>query len=144
MSEIHEDFARKLHGFSRFFMRRWRDADRTQGLGPAQFSVLGALVQFQQPLSLKRLAEIERVSAATMSRIVRSLEENGWVRRGEVADRRLSMIAATAAGKRLYASAQKRRLDMIQAFVAGLKPETLEDLSRALDRLLMQIENVTD
>ena len=143
MSEAHEAFALKFYGFSRILMRRWRDADRETGLGPAQFFVLSALSRAQSPLSLGVLAERERVTGATMSRIVASLESAGAVTRTTGADRRVSLIAATPQGIALYEKVQRRRLEMIQAFTNDLKPETLDDLSHALDRLLMRAEGVT-
>lgn len=68
------------------------------GLGPGSVSALATLVTTGQ-LRLGDLAAREGVAPPTMTRIVASLEENGFVTRSpDPSDRRASLVTATAAG----------------------------------------------
>ena len=54
-------------------------------LSRKEFDVLEALIESEESLSQRKLAEITGSSAATVNRTVKSLEERGFVRDGKVA-----------------------------------------------------------
>src|SRR2546423_2545396 len=90
------DAADRLHSAAIHLLRRVREVDASaMGLSPARASALSVLV-FGGPRSLTELAAAERVSAATMSKLVAGLERERLVRRYPAAnDARASPVQTT-------------------------------------------------
>lgn len=64
-------------------------------LTPSQLSAL-ATIERSGPLSLRALAELERVQPPSITRIVGALEGEGWVERvADEGDRRVAVVRAT-------------------------------------------------
>ncbi|WP_121388788.1 MarR family winged helix-turn-helix transcriptional regulator [Actinokineospora cianjurensis] len=93
------------------------------GLGHGSISALSTLVNCGE-LRLGDLAGKEGVAAPTMSRIVASLVESGYVvREPDPADRRAWLVRATESGERI---------------VSGVRSTRVLELGRRLDRLSPQ------
>jgi len=105
--------AERLHSAALRVLRLVRAADRTAGVGPLQLSALSVLV-FAGAIPLKRLAEVEQVSAATMSRVVTTLERKKLVTRvRDEKDRRVWHLAATIKGRKLLLKGRDKRVKML-------------------------------
>ena len=82
---------------------------------------------------MSALARAEQVSRPAITRTVGALEAAGLVRREEVAaDRRQSLVSATAAGKRLLEAGRRARIERLAAVLGDVRPEELAELDRAL------------
>lgn len=124
--------ADRMHSASIHLLRRVRDVDdQGMGLSPARASALSVLV-FGGTRSLTELARAERVTPATMSRLVRALEDDGLVRREQDAsDGRAIRLEATAKGRRILERGRARRLDLLEALLSEASPAEVEALHTA-------------
>jgi DNA-binding MarR family transcriptional regulator len=113
--------------------------DEAMGLSPARASALSVLV-FGGPRSLTALAQAERVTPATMSRLVRALEAEGLVRRErDAADGRAVLLEATATGRRILERGRTSRLDLLEAMLAeatGAEVEAVHTAAEVVERAL--------
>jgi DNA-binding MarR family transcriptional regulator len=114
-----------------------RDDDTT--VGPAASSALSVLV-FGGEHRLGDLARAERVSLATMSRVVDGLERAGFARRRrDPDDRRQVWIAATAAGHHHLERGRARRVGLLTERLRRLTVSEREVVAQAaglLERLV--------
>jgi DNA-binding MarR family transcriptional regulator len=122
--------AERLHSAAIHLLRRLRVTDRASGIGPAQLSALSVLV-FGGPKSLGELADAEQVRPPTMSRIVRSLERAGLVRRQPTGDRRRVRLEATANGTKILQEGRRRRVESLAAALGSLSDRELQQLGKA-------------
>jgi DNA-binding MarR family transcriptional regulator len=122
--------AERLHSAAIHLLRRLRVTDRASGIGPAQLSALSVLV-FGGPKSLGELADAEQVRPPTMSRIVRSLERAGLVRRGPTGDRRRVRLEATANGTKILQEGRRHRVESLAAALGSLSDRELQQLGKA-------------
>ena len=112
--------ADRLHSAAIHLLRRLRREDTATGLAPARLSALSVLV-FGGPMSLTALAAAEQVKAPTMTKVVQALEKEGLVRRGgNPDDRRGTVLAATAKGRRIMEEGRRRRIERLAADLASL------------------------
>ncbi len=89
------------------------------GISPARASALSVLV-FGGARSLRELADAERVTSATMSKLVSAMEEERLVRRyPDVNDARSVRIEATAKGRRILERGRARRLDLLERLLSA-------------------------
>jgi DNA-binding MarR family transcriptional regulator len=113
-------------------LRAARVADAETGLTAERLSLLSVLV-FGGPATMSSLARAEQVSRPAITRTVGALEEAGLVRREEVpADRRQSLVSATAAGRRVLEAGRRARIERLAAVLDDVRPEELGELDRAL------------
>jgi DNA-binding MarR family transcriptional regulator len=102
-------------------------------VGPAASSALSVLV-FGSDQRLGDLARAERVSPATMSRVVDGLERAGFARRRrDTADRRQVWVGATAAGRHHLEQARARRVAMLTQRLRRLTVADRDLLARAAE-----------
>ncbi|HTZ45513.1 MAG TPA: MarR family transcriptional regulator [Jatrophihabitans sp.] len=91
------------------------------------------------PMSAGELAGIERVQPPSMTKILASLEAEGWVRRTpHPDDRRQSIISITGSGQRLIEEERRARDEWLATRLREFSPDELRILSEAvavLDRL---------
>ena len=132
--------ADRIHSAAIHLLRRVREVDaRAMGLSPARASALSVLV-FGGPRSLTELAEAERVTAATMSRLVTALERERLVRRyPDVNDARAIRLEATAKARRILERGQARRLDLLERLLSGATAREIEAVriaAEAVERAL--------
>lgn len=101
----------------------------------SQLSAL-ATVGKSGPLSAGEVAAIERVQPPSMTKILASLEQAGWIERSpHPDDRRQSVIAITAAGRDLLAEETRARDEWLAQRLVDFSAEDLRKLSEAIDVL---------
>ena len=127
MSSAHGTAADRMHSAAIHLLRRVREVDATaMGISAARASALSVLV-FGGARSLSELATEERVTNATMSKLVTAMEAEGLVRRyPDVNDARAIRIEATAKARRILERGRARRRDEV---VRLLEDESQGDLN---------------
>jgi DNA-binding MarR family transcriptional regulator len=105
------------------------------GLSPSQGSAL-AVVHNRGPLTLGALAEHERVSPPTITKVVAFLEAEGLVvRSADPDDGRVTRIRTTEKGDGFVAESRRRTTAWLTTQVAQLPAEAQSRLADALDVL---------
>ena len=113
------DAADEIHSAAIHLLRRVHKVDaEAMGISPARASALSVLV-FGGARSLRELAAAERVTSATMSKLVSAMEDERLVRRyPDVNDARSVRIEATAKGRRILERGRARRLDLLERLLS--------------------------
>jgi DNA-binding MarR family transcriptional regulator len=127
--------ATRLHAAALHLLRRLRTEDVTSGLSGSRLSALSVLV-FGGPRSVGELADVEQVTAPTMSRLASALEEAGLVRReADPGDGRRVLLRATRAGERLLLEGRQRRVEELVEILGSLGDTEWRALGRAAEIL---------
>jgi DNA-binding MarR family transcriptional regulator len=135
--------ADRLHSTAIHLLRKLRRADGATGLSAPRLSALSVIV-FAGPINLKALAAAEQVRAPSMSRLVRTLEADGLVRRRQDAtDGRVVHFEATAKGARILSAGRARRVDVLAQALAMLPPGDRATVRQALDILDATVGGLT-
>jgi DNA-binding MarR family transcriptional regulator len=118
--------ADRIHSAAIHLLRRVREVDAgAMGISPARASALSVLV-FGGPRSLTALAEAERVTPATMSKLVHAMEGEGLIRRErDTDDGRAIALHATPKGRRVLERGRARRLDLLEELLAHASEEEI-------------------
>lgn len=126
--------ADRIHSAAIHLVRRVREVDaKAMGLSPARASALSVLV-FGGARSLTELADAERVTPATMSKLVTGLEGAGLVRRyPDVDDARAIRIESTAKARRILERGRASRLDLLERLLSEATDEEIEAVSVAAE-----------
>ena len=112
-----------------------RRRDAPTGLGPGSVSALATVVR-SGPIRLGDLATREGVAPPTLTRIVANLEECGYVLRSpDPADRRASLVTATAAAHDLVAGIGGVRVKTLLTRLAALPDDERDRLLAAVPAL---------
>jgi DNA-binding MarR family transcriptional regulator len=112
-------------------LRQTADSD----LSPTQGSVL-ATVSASGPLTLGELAELERVSSPTITKVIGLLHEKGLVDRlTDPDDRRFVRVSLTAAGETLLERTRARKTAWLARQLQDLSPAERDQLVAATDVL---------
>jgi DNA-binding MarR family transcriptional regulator len=132
--------ADRIHSAAIHLLRRVREVDaQAMGLSPARASALSVLV-FGGARSLTELAEADRVTTATMSKLVSALEREGLVRRyPDVNDARAIRIESTAKGRRILERGRASRLDLLERLLREASDDEVEAVrvaAEAVERAL--------
>jgi|SRR3954452_6090594 DNA-binding MarR family transcriptional regulator len=140
MSSELREAADRIHSSSIHLLRRVREVDNAaMGISAARASALSVLV-FGGARSLKQLAEAERVTPATMSKLVTALEAEGFLRRyPDLSDARSIRIEATAKGRRVLERGRSRRLDLLESLLGestGAEIAAVRKAAEVLERAL--------
>jgi DNA-binding MarR family transcriptional regulator len=99
-----------------------------------QFRVLSHLAE--KPVTLSALAKKRRVSLQSMSELVQTLVERGWVvRTPDPNDRRQQLLHLTDHGRRHYERAQDYTLRRLVPLIRALSPAELAAVEVALPAL---------
>lgn len=119
MSSMSRDAADRIHSAAIHLLRRVHEVDaQAMGISPARASALSVLV-FGGARSLTALAQAERVTPATMSKLVAAMEGENLVRRErDSADGRAVRLEATAKGRRILERGRASRLDLLEQLLA--------------------------
>jgi DNA-binding MarR family transcriptional regulator len=108
-------------------------------LSPSLSSALASLDR-HGPITPSELAAHERVQRPTATRVIARLEELGLVDRApDSADRRSSLISASAEGRTLLRRQRTRKNQFLARRLAALSPDEVATLERAaaiLERML--------
>ena len=109
--------------------------ESTDLVAPHQFSVMARLEE--TPRTPRELADIERVSAPSMSRTVAALVERGLVLRADdPTDGRQVILSLTPEGARTLKDIRRRRDEWMASRIKDLSAEEREVLTRASEILL--------
>jgi len=121
-----------MHSAAIHLLRRVREVDeKAMGISPARASALSVLV-FGGARSLTELAAAERVTTATMSKLVTAMEAEGLARRyPDVKDARAIRIEATAKGRRILERGRERRLELFEQLLADASDADTAAVHRA-------------
>jgi DNA-binding MarR family transcriptional regulator len=113
--QARREAADRMHSAAIHLLRRVREVDaEAMGISPARAAALSVLV-FGGARSLTELAAAERVTSATMSKLVTAMEGEGLLRRyPDVNDARSIRLEATAKGRRILERGRRRRLDLLE------------------------------
>ncbi|MCD9625565.1 MarR family winged helix-turn-helix transcriptional regulator [Rhabdothermincola salaria] len=113
------------------------------GVTPSQLSAL-ATIDGRGPLTIGELAAHENVQPPTISRIVGTLEGDGWVERiADANDRRVALVRSTPKAHRELARIRRERNAYLARRLSSLEPADLEAVLAALpalERLLQEEE----
>ena len=117
------------------------------GLTPTQVAALATL-QRRGAVPVGVLAEAERISAPTATKVVDKLVRAGLVERlAHPDDRRVSLVAVTQAGHDLLAATRRHKTAWLATRLAALDPEDrnrLLDAVEVLERLVAPDEPTGD
>jgi DNA-binding MarR family transcriptional regulator len=136
-----ELLADRLHSVAIHLLRRVRRVDAATGISPAELSALSVVV-FGGPLTLGDLAAAEQVRPPSMTRVVKSLESEGFITRDpDDSDRRVGWLRATPKGEQLMRQGRSARVALLAEW---LRPLTAKDLSTlgVAARILEQVLEV--
>lgn len=105
------------------------------GLTPTQVAALASL-QRSGPVPLGSLAEAERISAPTATKVVDKLVRAGLVeRQAHPQDRRVALVTVTAAGHALLAETRRHKTAWLATRLAALDPGDRDRLLDAVEVL---------
>ena len=112
------------------------------GLHSGQGAIISALGEYG-PCSQKELAEYRRVSAATISVMLRRMEKSGLVTRAISDDGKRNQIALTEQGQRLYEALLRDREGESERFFAGLTREEIASAEKIFLTISRNMEQMT-
>ena len=111
--------------------RRLRQERTETELSASQFSTL-AWISVDGPLTIGRLAELERVTAPSMNRTVNCLVDAGYVTRSSAPDDgRKVLVSTTEEGDAVVRETRRRRDAWLAKRFAALTPAERETLAAA-------------
>lgn len=105
-------------------------------VGPGGLAAMYTLGQHEDGLRLGELAEVEGISAPSLTRIVHALEEQGLVTRApDPQDRRAQRVTLTTAGTAMIESGTSARLTALRRRFDALEPAQQRAIADALPAL---------
>jgi DNA-binding MarR family transcriptional regulator len=111
--------------------RRLRQERSETELSASQLSAL-AWISVEGPLTIGRLAELERVTAPSMNRTVNRLVDSGYVvRAGSPDDGRKVLVSTTEDGDAVVRETRRRRDAWLAKRLSALSPEDRATLAAA-------------
>lgn len=136
--------ADKIHGAAIRLLRCVRREDVAAGLSAPQLSALSVLV-FGGPQTMGSLAAAEQVRMPTMSRTVSELERQGLAERSSrAADRRVTEVRVTEAGRALLEEGRRRRLALLVKALSGASDDELETLLHAAEIIVRTTQSTME
>lgn len=135
--------AGRLHTMAIHLLRHVRTGDTALGLSAPRLSVLSVLV-FGGPRTVGELATAEQVAVPTMTRLLQSLEADGYVRRRrDRSDARVVRVTALARGRRALEAGRRAREERLRQLLEGMTPADVAAVKRALDGLEKALQALT-
>jgi DNA-binding MarR family transcriptional regulator len=111
---------------------------RAAGLSSIEWRVLATLHD-SQPLTVSQLAHEVLSKQPTVTKLVQRMNDQGWVKlQADPADQRRTLVAATAAGRRLV----RPLVDKARAHESALLRTLAASEQAALKKLLVKIASV--
>ena len=133
LSSQHVEAADRFHSAAIHALRHVRREDPATGLSAARLSALSVLV-YGGLRTLGELAGAEQVRPATMTRIVQSLEADGYVRReSDPSDGRVVRLRTTGKGRRVMQEGRQRRVRNLAELLGRLSPTEVAKIHEAAD-----------
>lgn len=109
------------------------------GITASQFSALSSIAHYG-PITLGKLAAVERLRPPSVTRMISNLEDAGLVvRQADVDDRRICRVETTPLGRELLERTRSRKDAYLATRLATLGPDELDvlrDATVVLERLL--------
>lgn len=137
--ERHET-ANLVHSAALRLLRAARATDVGMDLDGPRASLLSVVV-FAGPQPVTRLAAIEQVSPPAITKLVAALEADGLVvRERSETDRRVVLVAATPAGRRLLERGRAARVRAVADLLSSTSTRDLATLRRAARLLLLAVD----
>ncbi|MFA5489356.1 MAG: MarR family transcriptional regulator [Candidimonas sp.] len=114
------------------------------GHSASRWRILLSLHQ-EGDLSQKSLAARLGIDPAALTRLIKSIEQLGWVRRERDAqDNRLTIVTLTPEGLRVVNEALPRRAAFIENTVGSISPGQMEQLGSLLRELESRLTDASD
>jgi DNA-binding MarR family transcriptional regulator len=136
--EVDRDLVESLRLAVGRLARRLRQQNEGE-ITASQFSALSSISHYG-PVTLGKLASVERLRPPTVTRMVSFLEESGLVlRRPDAEDRRIFRVELTDLGRDLLERSRSRKDAYLATRLATLAPQELDvlrDATAVLERLL--------
>lgn len=130
-----EDAARELMFVSGYVHRLLRNEARRLNLRWTALMVLKDL-QLLGATSQRALADIEQVSAPTMTVLLQDMERRGWIKRADGGDdARVSLVSITPAGRKELKTAGRLLRQHLETELSGLPTAVLDGLAQNLGLL---------
>ncbi|HVZ64093.1 MAG TPA: MarR family transcriptional regulator [Lacunisphaera sp.] len=130
-----QEVARHLMFVSGYVHRLLRHEARKLDLRWTALMVLKDL-QLLGPVSQRTLAEIEQVTAPTMTVLINQMVQREWVdTESSAADARVSLVAITPAGRKALGKSGRRLRLRLEEELVGVPASDLDDLHQGLDAL---------
>jgi DNA-binding MarR family transcriptional regulator len=120
-------------------LKAWTRQVSHQQLSPQASTSLAALGLLERyaPVRVSELAEVARVDTSVVSRLAKSLEQNGLVERSsDPSDGRAHRLQLSDEGRRVLAEGRARMARLVADRLAGWSRDDLERLTGDLTRLL--------
>jgi DNA-binding MarR family transcriptional regulator len=106
------------------------------GLAESDAAALSALHHFLESPRVDEIARVLGLSSSGAVRLVDRLEDAGVARRSGGADRRVTSLALTAAGRRRAQAVTRARGDLMEAALAALTPSERRQFGELAGKLL--------
>jgi DNA-binding MarR family transcriptional regulator len=124
-------FMKTLRLHRQFMVKQFADA----GIHPGQAMCLHVIAA-NDGIAQRDLAEAMHIAAPTLSRMLRTMEKDGYVeRRSDEADQRLTRVHLSAAGRALEHETRGATVEYVREAVTTLPRDDRVELARLLDDL---------
>jgi DNA-binding MarR family transcriptional regulator len=113
---------------------------RDYGLRVPEWRALAALYA-RQRCTMSELAELATIDRTTLTRTIDRMEEAGWLSRlADAADMRVTRLALTAAGRRMFARIWPEVEKLNALALAGLSSGEIQSLRSILARMRANLD----
>jgi DNA-binding MarR family transcriptional regulator len=130
-----------LRRAARTLTSMYDEALQNHGMTSTQFTILQAL-QLAGPVSQGQLSEILAIDSTTLSRSLRPLSKNGWVRRAQAKDRRAWSLSLSKQGRLVFLSALPDWEAVQRSVRKQLGPETWQKTFQSADQLTTAVQTI--
>lgn len=114
---------------------------RGYGLRVPEWRALAALYS-KQRCTTSELAEFATIDRTTLTRTVDRMEDAGWIARlADEADARITRLALTAAGRRMFERVWPEVQRLNELALAGLSASQIESLRKTLGQMKANLED---
>lgn len=120
--------------------RRLNQSLREFGLRVPEWRALAAL-HARHKCTTSELADLASIDRTTLTRTIDRMQEAGWLSRlADGADMRVTRLALTAAGERLFARVWPTVVELNDAALAGLSAAAVERLRATLAQMKANLD----
>ncbi len=114
---------------------------RDYGLRVPEWRALAALYSMQK-CTMSELAELATIDRTTLTRTVDRMEQAGWLARlADAADMRVTRLALTAQGRRMFERVWPEVERLNELALAGLSGAQVESLRKILGQMRANLES---